>query len=331
MPPATAEAPTETASTDLDIFALAKAADEGTPVETSTPAKPAPASQESTSTTAASVESAQTKAEKSKPESKPADKTETPSKPETPYQKSQKEAERREKSWKALEAEKAQVRAEAQQIAASKAEIEQLRRQVQELRTPVKPPADAAGNTAEIYDQLAIKYAEEGDTKMAKLAQEHAVKLRSEAGRAPAEATPTATATTGEAWKTPEFQTEWQRHTAELLAADPTLNDPQHPLTQATQALVNDKQWAPYFRANPAGIKAALEVAKIQQIAARVPTLEKDLAAKTTEIERLNKLTQPRRGGPAPTAPGEIKLTDMSTGAAEAHVRAMAAAADRGA
>lgn len=317
------------ASTDAepDIMALAMAADAGTlDHNASTPAKPATAPQEPTSTPADSGEDAQTKAEPEKPAAEAkTDKPAAEAKPESAYQKAQKDAERRDKSWKALEAEKAQVRAEAQQIAATKAEIEQLRRTVQELKTPAKPATDANGNTAEVYDQLAQKYADEGDTQMAKLAREQADKLRTQAPtRAPAAPAP------AEVWKTPEFQTEWQRHTAELLAADPTLNDPANPLVQTANMLTSHKEWAPYFRANPAGIKAALEVAKLMRVAASVDTLRKEHDAAKAEVERLTKLTQPRRGGPTPPAPGEKSLAEMSDAEADAEIRRLAEAADRG-
>lgn len=316
------------ASTDAepDIMALAMAADAGTlDHNASTPAKPATAPQDTTSTPADSGEDARNQAEQPKPESKANDKPATPEKPETPYQKAAKDTERKDKSWKALEAEKAQVRAEAQQIAATKAEIEQLRRQVQELKTPAKPATDASGNTAEVYDQLAQKYADEGDTQMAKLAREQAEKLRTQAPtRAPAATAP------AEVWKTPEFQTEWQRHTAELLAADPTLNDPANPLVQTANMLTSHKEWAPYFRANPAGIKAALEVAKLMRVAASVDTLRKEHDAAKAEVERLTKLTQPRRGGPMAPAPGEKSLAEMSDAEADAEIRRLAEAADRG-
>lgn len=316
-----------TTDAEPDIMALAMAADAGTldHANLSTSANPAPAPQDHTSTPAVSGEDAKAQAEQ-KPA--PAAKTDQPAaeaKAESAYQKAQKAADRRDKSWKALEAEKAQVRAESQRIAATQAEIENLRRTVQELKTPAKPAADANGNTAEVYDHLAEKYLEEGNTEMAKLAREQAKKLRTEAPtRAPASAAP------AESWKTPQFKSEWQRHTAELLASDPTLNDPANPLVQTANMLTNHKEWAPFFRANPAGIKAALEVAKLMRVASSMDALRKENTAQKAELDRLNKLNQPRRGGPTAPAAGDKAFADMSDSEADAEIRRLAEAADRG-
>jgi hypothetical protein len=321
MPPVETTGTATATNTEPDLMALAAAADAGQPVTTA-PSTPAPAEQTTPSTPADSGAPA-------KPDDKPAtakpDKPATADKPESAYAKAQKDAERRDKSWKALEQEKAQVRAEAERVKSVQTELEQLRRQVHELRQPPKPAADAAGIDADTYDSLAKKYDEEGDTKMAGLARERAQALRRQAAATPAAAAPV------DSWKTSEFQQQWQRHTDEIIAADPALNDAQNPVFQATNMLVNHKEWAPFFRAEPHGIKAAVEVAKLMHAAQRVPALQKEIDTHKAEIARLNKLNAPRGGGPTAAPAGEKKLTEMSPDEAEAHVRALAAAADRGA
>ncbi len=269
-----------------------------------------------------------------KPEEKPAgDKPAATDKPATDksdsaFSKAKKDSERRDNSWKALDAEKNAFREEKTKI---EAEVQTLRRENEQLRkqppAPAAPVKDEHGFDAATYEALAKRYDAEGKDDMATLAREKVAALQ----KLQATTQPDAPAVTaGEAWKTPEFQKTWDAGVAQLVATMPELKDPNHPLVKATNAYVNDPKWGRFFRSHPDGIHAAVEVAKMQQEAARVGEVTKQLATATAEIERLNKLVQPagsHAGGPVPEAK---KFTDMSAAEAENAVLAAAAAADRG-
>lgn len=313
----TLEAPATADTTEPDIMALAVQADaEQAQAESQTapaaptekPSPPADSGDDATKAAQPTTENAATDA--------------APAKPESAYKKAQQAAERKDRSWKALEAEKAAVRAEAERTRQTSQELETLRREVQALRAP-KPAADAAGTPPETYEQLAENYEAEGNSQMAALARKTAQDLRQN-GRATAAAAPT------EAWKSPEFQKEWQRQTADVIAADPALNDPENPVFKATNALVNHPQWGGLFRSNPTGIKAAVEVARLMRQAESAATLQKEVETAKAEIKRLTQLNSPRAGGPAARPAGNKKLADMTDAEADDYVRMVAAAADRG-
>jgi len=325
MPPVENPTASDTSSNEPDVMSLALAADAGETITATPAATPAPASQE-TSPSAASDENAPTDSQataKTQPEANAADKPAEPAKPTTPFEKAKRERARQESLLKNFEVEKAQVRAEAERIKGHHTELEQLRREVQTLRQPPKPAADAAGISAETYDQLAENYANDGNPEMAKLARERAGTLRQQAARAPQAAAPVDT------WQTPDFQREWERNVQEITTADPTLNDPKNPVFQSVNTLVNHPQWSPFFRANPAGIKAAVEVARLMASAANVPALQKQIEGHKAEIARLNQLNQPRGGGMTTQPSGPKPITQMSDEDASDEIRRMAALADR--
>ncbi|EIQ00738.1 hypothetical protein OpiT1DRAFT_05293 [Opitutaceae bacterium TAV1] len=332
-----------TPSADADeaaVLAAAQAADNGTTPAPAVAAKPADkdqppanASQAKTNGTPAvqGDDANAGKDGKDDKDSKPdGDKSTKPDddKSESAFTKAQKEKQRRDDSWKALNEEKAALR---QQQQAVQAEISQLRQQVAELSkkaaAPAGPVKDEHGHTAETYEGLAKKYDEEGQTQLAQLAREKAAELRV---KATAAAQPAAPATApAEAWKTPEFQAAWKKGADEIVAKEPELANADNPVFKRVNALVNDQRWRKFFLAAPEGIHAALEVAKLQEQAARVDGLNTELTKAKAEIDRLNKLVQPLGGQPGGAPAGAKKLEDMNEAEAEAHVLAMAAAADR--
>jgi len=340
---ASTAAPAATDTSDADVLAIVQAADAGQPAPASSAAP-----EKKTDTPPAVGESAtpagddkQDKAEKPNPDAKDGDKsadksdkkpadTKTDGKPESAYQKAKKDAERLDRSWKALDEEKARVRAREQQVEQQLARVTQLEQEIAQLKAarsaaPTEPPKDEHGISADTYDQLAKQYEDEGDTAMAKLAKSKAEKLRARAPAAPA-----APAASAEVWRTPEFQQKWAAEAAAIVKEDPEVGKPDNPIFQRVQQLVNDPQTARFFRADPAGLRAAVQVAKLEQAAARVPELEKQLGERDAEIKRLNSLLSPRGGPPAAPAPGTKSLDDMTDAEREAFVLAAAAAADRG-
>jgi hypothetical protein len=165
---------------------------------------------------------------------------------------------------------------------------------------------------------------------MAQLAREKATELRAkEAQRATA--APAAAQQPGSAMNDPKFKAEWLSHTAELVKADPTLNDPNNPIVQQTNAYLKDPTYGRYFRAFPDGIKMAHQVAVLNAAAQRVPKLEGELKTAKAEIDRLTKLTG-IRGAPPPSGPASPAkgLDGLSGEAADDFVLQAAIRADRG-
>lgn len=317
---------------EFDISKWAADVDEGkepeTAIESQTkPAAPA-AGGDQAKTKAEGEKGKKAEGETPKPDAKggeqpAADKT-TPDKPESAYVKAQKEADRRDRSWKQLEQEKTEFR---QERAATQATVEGLKRELAQLKAQHAGPArDETGATAETYEGLAKKYADEGNDGMAEAAQARADKLRRQA---PA-ATPEPNAATAEAWRTPEFQTQWKAETEALIAEAPELADPNHAITKAANALLADKTWAAHFLARPNGIRAAVEVARLLEKSATIDATKEELKTAKAEIERLNKLTQIRGSLPGGPKSGPRKLEDMSSEEAHNEVRRLAEAADRG-
>jgi hypothetical protein len=302
------------------VLAAVTAADNGTSTDGAKPAPTAPGANDGQPPAAGDG----AKPGEKKPDEKPEDKK-PDEKPESAYTKAKKDGERLDKSWKALDAEKAEFRAQKQQL---ETQIQNLTAEVAQLRTkpasPAGPAKDEHGIDAETYDGLAKKYEEEGDTRLAKLAREKAEELR----KKPVAQQPAATAPAGDSWKNPEFQAKWNAEAAQIVKDEPDLANPEHPVFKAVNALVNNSPWAPLLRSQPNGIRAAVEVAKLQQAAAQVEPLRKDLDAAKAEIERLTKLVQPGGSPPGGPAPAAKKITDMAPDEAEAAVLAAARAAD---
>ena len=324
---------------DADVLTIVQAVDAGKPMPTAPPATSTAPETPTDTPPAAGDKSALPAGDKAAPatDKKPDDKKPTDqkpndkAKPDTAFQKAQKEAERKDKSWKALEEEKARVREKEQKAEQALARVTTLEQELATLKAskpaaPATPLKDEHGISAETYEALAKKYEEEGDNKTAALARSKAEKLRTPA----APAATAAAAPQSEPWKAPEFQQKWNAEAAALVKEDPELGKNDNPVFQRVNQLVNDPATARFFRADPAGLRAAVQVAKLEQTAARLPALEKALGEKDAEIKRLNALLQPRGGLPAAPAPGTRTLDEMNDSEREAHVLAAAAAADRG-
>lgn len=326
----TATDPAASAPDDsVDVMALAQEADNsglplGAEAEVSAPSTAAAAPSETGTTAQPRAAGSPTEAQ-TQP-GKPAQQPEPSTKPDSKFMQAKKDADRRDRSWQALDKEKDEFRTER----------EQLRTEVERLRRSAAPPAaspsgsdrDAHGATAQDYDQLAETYAAEGRDDMAEAARNRAQKLRTPAPAAAATVDPVST---------PEFQSEWKRHTAELIQADPDLANPESTVVKAANTLLADSNYGRFFRAHPDGIRAAVEVARLMranaesaQTSRQLITAQEQLKAAQQENDRLNALLQPRGSHPAGPTPGERTLDQMTDSEADAFMRRLAASADRG-
>lgn len=261
-----------------------------------------------------------------KPADKPADKPEE-KKEGSAFDKARKERERQENLLKDFQKEKDAFRAEKAQI---QTEVANLRRELDQLRqrAAAEPVKDKHGLTAKDYKELAKDYAAKGNTEMAEAAKERAAELEQQQPAAPAATTAT------DAFRTPEFQSAWQKNVQELITANPELGNADSPVVRAANSLVNDQNYGRFFRSHPDGIKAAVEVAQLMQRAESAKTLQTelettkgDLTKAKAEIERLTKLMQPNGSPPAGPAPEGKKPEEMSGDEILAIARAADAAA----
>lgn len=328
----TTAAPTPDA--DIDIMALAAEADAaglplGAEAEVATPPAAQPPAKASAPATTPKPGEQGTKKPEEKTEPKADDKKEE-GKPDSKFAQAKKDADRRDRSWQALEKEKAEFRAERE---TQRSELENLRREIAQLRkAPAAqsgPARDVHGATAEDYDKLAKRYETEGNDEMAEAAKGRADALRKQAtADFAAQADPSST---------PEFRSQWERNVEELIQKDAALADPQSPVVQTANHLCSDPTWGRFFRAHPDGIRAAVEVARLmqtnsaaQKTAQELKATQDQLKTAQAEVDRLNGLLQPRGSHPAGPVRGEKAIADMNDAEADAAIRALAAAADRG-
>jgi hypothetical protein len=325
-----------TDTSDADMFAAAMAADEGretpasptvaTSITTETPTAASSDTDESVNQAAVDADKAPAKPTEKPTEQKPA----APEKPETPFTKAAKERERQQSLLKNFEADKAAFREEKAKIAQ---DMDALRREIAELRKPPATPTetkDEHGHTSATYEQVAKRYEEEGNYDMANMARQKAASLKQPAPTAPSGAAAASATAGNEAWKSPEFQQQWQQHAAALVQAEPALGNPEHPVFKAVGQLVNQSPFAPFFKARPDGIRAAFEVATLQIEAAAAADLRKQVETTQAEIKRLTALTSPRGSLPTGQHAQPKSLAEMSSDEADAFVRNLAASADRG-
>ena len=327
--------PTTAENDSSDLMAMAREADSagltlGTEAETS----PSPASNDATAEASAPATSRSPSAPGTVQEATQSDgqPSETPAppapKPGSKFSQAKKEADRRDRSWQTLDKEKEEFRTERERL---RTEVESLRRQSAAQAAPPSGPArDAHGATAADYEKLATDYEAQGRDDMAEAARNRASTLRPQPpapGAAPAV----------DPVQSPEFQREWQRHTQELISADPELANPESTVVRAANTLLADSNYGRFFRAHPDGIRAAVEVARLMRANAQNAETTQQLTAVRAEITaakqenaRLNALLQPRGSLPAGPVAGDKSIEQMSDGEADAFIRRMAAAADRG-
>jgi hypothetical protein len=258
-----------------------------------------------------------------KPAEKPAQDKPAETKPESAYAKAAKEKARLDNNWKKFNAEKEQHRQEM-------ARFEQQRAEFLKQREQPAPKATKPEEDPDILESLAKEYEENGNSVMAKLASERAAHFRDLAKKQQQEQASPAKAP-GDHINDPRFISEWKRHVADLVQANPTLTDPADPVGRATMGLANHENYGRFFRAFPDGLKVAHEVALLQRDAALLKPTQEELTKVKAEVERLTKLTG-IRGAPPPSGSGRGKhaLADLNGDDAEDFVRNAAMKADRG-
>lgn len=100
----------------------------------------------------------------------------------------------------------------------------------------------------------------------------------------------------------PQFAEAWEQVRGQTIKANPELGDPKSALYQESTGLLNG-EWGPLFSSHPAGVAAAVEVAKLRMASGSISELADEVKQLKTENEKLRKATA--LDGTTPTGGGE--------------------------
>lgn len=100
----------------------------------------------------------------------------------------------------------------------------------------------------------------------------------------------------------PQFAEAWEQVRGNTIKANPELEDPKSALYQESTGLLNG-EWGPLFSSHPAGVAAAVEVAKLRMASGSISELADEVKQLKTENEKLRKATA--LDGTTPTGGGE--------------------------
>ena len=286
-----------------DIMELAEQADSATAVDKA-PAEPKADDQEE-----AANKPAPAAAESPGPDDQPNEKREGD---RSPYakavEKAQKEGARLELSWKKVNEEKEAVRKER----------EQLTRELEDRQRKKDDPGKA-------YDLLARKYKSEGRHDDAAAATRLAEQERRAASDQESFPQPDSH------FEKPAFQKAWQNVRDQLYQEDPSLKDPSSEVVRIANGIVHSKDMGPIAKSSPAGLRAAVTVARImvaaRQAHERADQLHQRHEQQSKELSRLRSLTSVE-GGAGSHQSNRRSQEDMSESEREAYIRQAAFKAD---
>jgi hypothetical protein len=216
-------------------------------------------------------------------------------------------------SWKSLQAEKEKLKRERESW-----EVARQSKPTAGSDTKAKGKAEA-----DVYDELAKGYDDDGETELAALARERAKAIREKADNEPEKA-PTQTAQAEPVWKSEGFQKEWGDNAKKIIAAKPDYAKPDNPVNKRVAALLSAPNYAKFFTSHPDGIIVATEVAELLEQAGQIKTLSEQLKEKEAEIATLNKKLGLGATPSAGAASGKKSVDDMT----DAEIEAAAIAAD---
>lgn len=99
----------------------------------------------------------------------------------------------------------------------------------------------------------------------------------------------------------PQFVDAWEQVRGQAIKANPELEDPKSDLYQQSTELLNG-EWGPLFQSHPAGVAAAVEVAKLRMLAASSSELSEKFKQLEIENKKLKKAVA--LDGTTPTSQG---------------------------
>jgi len=262
-------------------------------------------------------------------------------KPEEGKSQFAKNEERKARTWKEINSEKEATRAEAAKIKAEREAFERERlafekKQAESTKTNQKPPEWYEQGAAELERNAALAE-EKGDFKLA-----DKLRLRADDAREFAKqlrANPPKPDQTAEQVKQ-AFDTEQKKWISKAGIDYPDLtkkvkddkgNEVDSPSMAKLKAMLtpNSEGYDPVVheavRTSPAGWYYAARLAHSETVAARVPTLEKELADSRAEVKKLNGKLSVNGGGLPNNRPGPRDFTKLSREEQEEQLRAEAA------
>lgn len=220
-------------------------------------------------------------------------KTEEPGKPidpnAKPPSKYEKAREREQRGWKALNEEKQAIAKEREQIAAE-------RKAWQEEQQAREAKAKAQDNepSPEAYEKLAAEFEAKGDKDslhQAKLARQLAAQRRKDIEAA--KSAPQAPAKS-QLMPEAEFSQKQKAALAQLVNEIPEIKDANGELNKAVQKMITEEApVADLVETHPYGMYWVSKYARAERTAARVPDLEKQVAALNAELQKLRRNTEP--------------------------------------
>ena len=158
----------------------------------------------------------------------------------------------------------------------------QLVKQESEIKQRLIPAPDdplPKYSPSEIADSL-VEFIDEGDIDTAKSLVVSLAK-KADANRNAASDGP----------NSPGFKQAWDANRAAVVRENPELASVESPLFKNASALLTGA-WGEVLNSHPAGVNAAVEVAKLQSAAASVPELTETVEKLRTEISQLKRSTQ---------------------------------------
>jgi hypothetical protein len=224
-----------------------------------------------------------------KVEAKPA---ETPEqKPETPYSKAKKEEERQKSLLANFEKEKqqfrAEIEAEKQRLASEKAEIERFK-QIPRSKdgSPHKFTATQYTEAADDFYGRAKQAFDNGDIDQGKQLLAQAESL-SKSGAEVAQFEQQQAQQ--QSYK--QHESIWNQNAAYAVQQDPSLKDPENPVTKEVMAILDPKtpsgrEWAPFLRGIPNGFGVAAQIMKWKVAAVENSALSEKLKSTEAELEK---------------------------------------------
>jgi hypothetical protein len=228
----------------------------------------------------------------------------------TPFQK---ERRRLDDTWKRVESRKSELDQREQALAARERAL------AEQQQKATATPKKSEGITAADYEAIAKDYEAEGKLKLADQARAKAADLRKEESSAPA-----ADAGPRKRFSDEEVATmtqQWQGNLVKAAEENPDLNQEGTPLRTRVVELLKT---VPLLHMSGDGILYAVEYAKSELQAKRVPELEAKVADLEKEVQRLTGLTSLPSGGATPPATAQ-KFEELSLDDQEQALREEAA------
>lgn len=231
------------------------------------------------------------------------------------YEKAKKERERAENQLRNFQKEKDNFRAEAD------AERNRLRQEADRLRQQAEAPAKPKYKSQEVNEAAnefaarAEKAYEEGDLEEARRNKDLAIQARQQAGKL-------AEAEQREYYEgnVRQYQEGWKANMITEMRANPDDHKEGSPLREQVSSILGDTELGPIFEAIPDGFKKAVELGKLRIAAEANSALAEENKTLKAEVERLNGLTTPSRGGPAKPGEGKSSFDNMTPDQQDAYL-----------